>query len=740
MQLHVTTIESIACVSIEGRLDTLTSRLFDDRISQVVENEKHLILDFSKCSYLSSTGIRSLMIVSKKLTAKGGGKLFLAAVPPDVFHVLEMAGLQQVFQITETVEAGVRQVKNLMDIPGSAFSFKAGKLLFEVQIAGKKAQTAFLWKEQGIAGYDELGFAVGMGSPAETATETEEADALFVTTGMCAGFIPLNKSIAPDFRITTEPSRAGIAVMDAISFHEKYNAFIKPANAESISWKDLLPAFGELLKKMQNDAELVGFVIADQNKNTPSISIGLFFQPGLSAGEHHMETCFLAKTNQPGKFPHYAAASYMLDKLYLPPDNDSLNSLFENNFSFINLIDLTEISPETIFTRPLVWLFIGSKTADAAQKRISIDAQDEFNTSTVNAFLARRLYNDSSRLELKSLQGGFSAQTYQVTSWDAAGRKLRPTVLKIANRDMITREAKRCREYAMPYILNNSAMILGTEFFGETGALRYNFVGIGGQQSRLKWLTHYFTEWTPEQLEPLFNKIFLEILKPWYGQAVKQTIYPYRDHDPTVTFFPDIFERVQENFGVSSDDQYITVNETGKKLLNPYWFLKHEYPARRNFATEYFSAICHGDLNMQNILLDEQMNVYLIDFSETRPRSVVSDFARLEAVFMIEFIPVETREAFVEVLDVISKFYNTTKLDDSPGIKAQNPAVRRSLEMSLLMRRYAQVSADGNAGMLPYTLALLEWVLPVVCYRQANTWQKRLSMVIAGLLCEKLVN
>jgi len=35
-------------------------------------------------------------------------------------------------------------------------------------------------------------------------------------------------------------------------------------------------------------------------------------------------------------------------------------------------------------------------------------------------------------------------------------------------------------------------------------------------------------------------------------------------------------------------------------------------------------------------LLDGEMNVYLIDFSETRPRSVVSDFARLEAIFMIE--------------------------------------------------------------------------------------------------------
>ncbi len=750
MELHVKTTESITCVGIEGRLDTLTSREFDERMLQVVGNEKHLILDFSKCSYLSSSGIRSLMIVSKKLAAKGAGKLFLASVPPDVFHVLEMAGLQQVFHITETVDDSVRQIKKLLNLSGSTASFMVGKWLFAVQTAGKKAQTVFLWMDQGIAGYDELGFAVGSGSPAEAITEAKPAGGLFLTIGMCAGFIPFNKSTAPDFRISSEPSRAGIIVRSAMSFHENENAFVKLTNAESIAWKDLLPAIGELAQKTQNDAEVVGFVIANQNPDTPSISIGALMHPGLAPLEHNMDTGFLVKTNQSGIFSHYAAASYMLDKLYVPPDQESLASIFEGNIGIINLIDISEIAPDTIFIKPLIWFFLGNKTNDASQKRIRIDAPDEFNASAINAFLARRLYNDSSRLELKSLQGGFSAQTYQVTSWDAAGRKLRPTVLKIADRHMITREAARCQEYAMPYILNNSAMILGTEFFGETGALRYNFVGIGGEQSRLKWLTHYFTEWTPEQLEPLFNKIFLQILKPWYGQAVKQTIYPYRDHDPTFTFFPDIFDRVKEELGVSSDDQYITVNETAKMLLNPYWFLKHEYPARRDFGIEYFSAICHGDLNMQNILLDYDMNVYLIDFSETRPRSVVSDFARLEAIFMIEFTPSETGDDFIQMVDILNRIYGNpaSDLGNTDGFwewettGSENPAgfeqIRKNLRMSMKMRQYAMQSAGGNSLIIPYYLALLEWVLPVVCYTGLPLAKKKLSMVAAALMAERV--
>lgn len=418
---------------------------------------------------------------------------------------------------------------------------------------------------------------------------------------------------------------------------------------------------------------------------------------------------------------------------------DSLSKLFNDNISFENVLELMPVNLDEGLIKPMAWLFVGNDTVDAAANRLQITAPGDFLSTPYKPFLARRLYRDSSRLELIALQGGFSAQTFHVKSWDEEGRKLRPTVLKIADRDMITREAKRCREYAMPYILNNSAMILGTEFFGEHGALRYNFVGIGGEESKLKWLTDYFLEWTPEQLEPVFDKIFLKILNPWYGQAVKKTIYPYRDHDPTKTFFPHIFEMAMDVLGVSADDQYVTIKETGKQMQNPYWVLKHEYPRRADFAYEYNTSICHGDLNMQNILLDEQMNVYLIDFSETRLRSVVSDFARLEAIFMTEFLPVKSEEDLLQIVDVFADFYCNLKFGDQHSQTGHdNEEIRRGLYLSKLVQNYASQSAGSDTSHLPYFMAMLEWVLPVICYRQASPLQKRLSFILAAILVEKL--
>jgi hypothetical protein len=343
-------------------------------------------------------------------------------------------------------------------------------------------------------------------------------------------------------------------------------------------------------------------------------------------------------------------------------------------------------------------------------------------------------------VEVKTLQGGYTAQTYQASSYDSAGRRLRPTVLKLANRAMIARESERCRKYAMPYIFNNSASVLGTEFMGDVGALRYNFVGIGGEQSQLRWLRHHFENWPLDKLEPLFDKIFLQILQPWYGQAVRQTINPFLDHDPTRTFFPRLAATAETVLHTAAADPEIELPELGRRIVNPYWFLSHEYPRRYDTALEYPTAICHGDLNMQNILVDDADNVYLIDFSETRPRSAVSDFARLEAIFLIECTPVRDEAEYRILVRLLERFYNGDGLDRPPEIpEGLDPTTQRCVRLALRMRRYALQCVHGDPNPLPYYLALLEWILPIVCYGSASVlWPKKLSQAASALLCERV--
>ena len=716
---------TVPCVIPEGRLDTLNSTVFNEKIQLLAEQEDYLIIDFRNCNYLASSGIRVLMVAAKKLTARGGS-LMLTSLPPEVFQVIEMTGLQKVFPVFKDPAAAREEILRLRKMAGQNSEIQIGNLHFQVQASGDAGQPARFWHKADIVGYNELGISVGIGSPAESLADDGENRGTFIIIGNCAGFIPFNKNIPPEFRVLMDSSAGGIFLQNAVSFGPNPSLQVRLTNQSEIRVRDLMEAILQI-PKMANNGKPMAFVIADSG--TPaSITLCFIGDTPHSKGLHGAK---LVLNNLPS-----------LQHGELFSDFMSRSLTIENIESVDSIESLCLPSTDFCLQSPVVWVFNPDKLVDAEDHRIKIETSDGFVLDPYKAFLARRLYTDSGKVVIKQLHGGYSAQTFQVESYDPDGRKLRPTVLKIANRNLISREAERCQKYALPFILNNSAIVLGTAFYCENGALRYNFVGIGGEQTKLKWLAHIFNEWPTDQLEPLFDKIFLQILQPWYGQPVKGDIFPYRDQDPTLTFFPTLTETAKELLSIDAEEKFMIIRETGEKRINPYWFLRHEYPRRRNHPIGYYSAICHGDLNMQNILLDKEMNVYLIDFSETQPRSAISDFARLEAIFMIEHAPLKTEEELKEMIDFTTRFYMIDDLNQLPDISWQGSEpdkMKRNLALTLRMRSYAITCTSGHPDIVPYYLALLEWILPIVCYGGTELSVKKLSAYVSGLLCQKIL-
>ena len=736
--------QSVDVVIPNGRIDSTTNSDLDRALKPILEKENYLIIDLSECDYLSSAGIRTLLITEKKLKERKGG-LFLCGLSTDVFQVLEMAGMIQIFHVTNNLDLALSEIERRRQIAGGTRKWLSGQFTFELRQIVNKRESARLWNNSGIVGYNELGFSVGIGSPAEKPAEDKQTHGIFVTTGHCAGFIPDNKNFPSDFRLPRHPDHAGIFVSSAISFGKQPSVLVRLQEPKSLLINQLIDGLNPVICELKSDKhDLAALVIANLDPGNPSVALCLMVDrdPGevlKPTGFPELVRCGFCDENGVWML----GAKFLLNELPKIPEDNSLTAFIEKILTFENIVDIEVLNPDDEFVNPFSWLFVSEGVEDSSQKRLQIETEDDLHLDPHKVFLARRLYTDSGRLVIKQIHGGYSAQTFQVTSFDQKGRRLRPTVLKIADRSMISRESDRCRRYANPYILNNSAMVLGTEYFGNTGALRYNFVGIGGEQTRLKWLTHYFNSWTIEQLEPLFDKIFLQILHPWYGQPIREKIYPFRDHDPTFTFFPQLCETAHNQLLISPDEQFFTIRETGQRLTNPYWFLKHEFARRRENPLEYYTSICHGDLNMQNILLDDDLNVYLIDFSETRPRSVISDFARLEAIFMIEHAPLGSEVEIDQYFRFISHFYGSVHMDTPPLNSYTGEhlnMVNRNVALTLKMREYAFKGVKGDPDSVPYCIALLEWVLPIVCYSSTDIAHQRLSMIVAGLLCEQIIN
>jgi anti-anti-sigma factor len=702
-----------------GRLDTLSHPVFEREMKPLLESEAFLIIDFSHCPYLSSSGIRLLISANKQLASRGG-TLMLTSLPPEVFQVIEMTGLLSVFKVFRNNEEAWDHAARARNSSLQSGEYTAGGFHYHFQQLESQPATGLMWEEAGIAGYDELGFAAGTGTPAGSLEEELEQRGLFLTIGNCGGFIPDSPDEPSDFRVVHDPAGAGVFVAAALSAGTHPWARVRLTRPFAVSFGEMLMHL-ESMPKPSPTSRLLALAVADFTPGRPSIT-GYF--PGQIHGNKPAGLTFNLsnlpdlQSNEP--FQQFAARALTLDQL------DSVEPVDEAQ----------------VMASPTAWLFYAEEIKPADGQRIHVEFASGGALEPYQLFLARRLYTDSGRVVVKPLHGGYSAQTFQVESFDKEGRRLRPTVLKIGNRAMVARESDRCRQYALPYILNNSAQVLGTVFYAGMGALRYNFVGIGGEQTQLKWLTHLFNSWKIEELEPLFDKIFLQILNPWYGQPVKAQLFPYRDHDPTATFFGNLCETAETELGISADVPEMTIPETGESTVNPYWFLRHGFRERRDWQVDYYSGICHGDLNMQNILLDQDMNVYLIDFSETRPRAAISDFARLEAIFMIEHAQVEEPADMLQMIRLIRKFYQNEDLNQLPEVTwtgSEPGLMNRNLRMCLKMRQYSIKTVSGAQTIVPYYLAMLEWVLPIVCYGGVTLNRKKLSAYVAGLLCEQLI-
>jgi len=180
ISVTVQTDQTIPLVIPAGRIDTTTTGKFEEALQPFLENENFLIIDLSKCSYLSSAGIRTLLITEKKLKA-AGGSLFLCGLLPEVFQIIEMAGMLQIFRVSASVAEARSEILRLRQLADRSLKWNAGPLSFELFPIEGRRQPALLWESQGIAGYNELGYSIGIGSPAEASDENEHTRGLFIS-------------------------------------------------------------------------------------------------------------------------------------------------------------------------------------------------------------------------------------------------------------------------------------------------------------------------------------------------------------------------------------------------------------------------------------------------------------------------------------------------------------------------------------------------------------------------------
>jgi len=94
-------------VSLDGRLDGVTAPDLEATITAIVERgDVRVALDCAEMGYVSSAGLRALLVSARKCQ-QGGGKLTVAALQPDCRSVMEMSGFLAIIECHDTSEAAI---------------------------------------------------------------------------------------------------------------------------------------------------------------------------------------------------------------------------------------------------------------------------------------------------------------------------------------------------------------------------------------------------------------------------------------------------------------------------------------------------------------------------------------------------------------------------------------------------------------------------------------------------------
>lgn len=98
MDINESQQDNATVISLSGRLDSSTSAQFEQYILGKIDSGVRLIVDFSLLDYISSAGLRVLLLAAKKVK-QAGGRLILCSLKPHIREVFEISGFLAILDI-----------------------------------------------------------------------------------------------------------------------------------------------------------------------------------------------------------------------------------------------------------------------------------------------------------------------------------------------------------------------------------------------------------------------------------------------------------------------------------------------------------------------------------------------------------------------------------------------------------------------------------------------------------------
>ena len=108
MELIEKNTEKCMIIGIKGRLDTINYSILEKRLMELLDqNVSKILVNCSQMDYVSSSGLRILLMALKRITMVKG-KFVLCSLQENIREIFEISGFTTIFEIYPSEEDALR--------------------------------------------------------------------------------------------------------------------------------------------------------------------------------------------------------------------------------------------------------------------------------------------------------------------------------------------------------------------------------------------------------------------------------------------------------------------------------------------------------------------------------------------------------------------------------------------------------------------------------------------------------
>ncbi|MFN0087532.1 MAG: response regulator [Blastocatellia bacterium] len=353
-----------------------------------------------------------------------------------------------------------------------------------------------------------------------------------------------------------------------------------------------------------------------------------------------------------------------------------------------------------------------------------------------------RLFVRAESLMIKPLTQGHSGSAVLLaTPFYADSGAGQPVVVKFGDVGEIDAEYQNFKAYVQNFIGGTrSTSVIDLRRTPHLGGIVYSMLGSGGE--RLESFEKFYARSDIGEIKELLNRLFLETCGPWYANPGR--LQP-RD---LAAEYERLLNLTQVNLQHAIAQGLKSVQGKNRLHLN-------DLPGERTFANPVLvvgnqrfikpTYVCttHGDLNENNILVDELRHAWLIDFRRTGSGHILRDVAELDTIIRIQLLnhedaSLEERLEMEDVLCSAAHFSEVAELEERFPTKNEAIAKAYAIAIHLRLIAYKLVERNPSDDIGEYYIALLYNALGYTRFLSLPNMQRQHALISASLMADRI--